>query len=236
MPPKPGQLPPIATGSARRNPDHRRMPRRRGDILTAAIFEATLQEVHDRGYAEVTVDGIAERARVSKASLYRRWPALSQLILAAARSAMPTAADVPDTGSLRTDCLLLLGEVARQLQGATGAAIRGLLGDSLRNPAAAAEIRAFGSGNAVVVMQQIIDRAVARGEVEPALATRSRAEVGPALLRQRFLFTDGDLPDSYLQEIVDDVVLPLLGVPPSTGQPVPRSEQVRATMKGGNRR
>ena len=228
---QPDQVPPTATGSAR-SPDHRRLPRRRGDILTAAIFEATLQEVQDRGYAEVTVDGIAERARVSKASLYRRWPTLSQLILAAARSAMPTAADIPDAGSLRADCLLLLRQVAQQLQGATGVAIRGLLGDSLRNPAAAEEVRAFGSGNAITVMQQIIDRAVARGEVEPALATRSRAEVGPALLRQRFLFADGDLPDRYLQEIVDDIVLPLLGVRPSVAPPMPRSERVPTTPVG----
>src|SRR5882762_74282 len=53
--------------------DHRRGPRRRGDALTAAIFDATLAELAEVGYAELTMERVAGRAKASKGSLYRRW-------------------------------------------------------------------------------------------------------------------------------------------------------------------
>jgi hypothetical protein len=54
--------------------DHRTRPRRRGRALDMAILEATIVEIDKYGYAAFSVERVAERARASKASLYRRWP------------------------------------------------------------------------------------------------------------------------------------------------------------------
>jgi hypothetical protein len=56
------------------NRDHRKLPRRRGAVLNSAIFEVVRGEIAESGYAALTMDSVAERARASKASLYRRWP------------------------------------------------------------------------------------------------------------------------------------------------------------------
>lgn len=199
--------------------DHRKLPRRRGAALNSAIFEAVRAEIAESGYAALTMDSVAERARASKASIYRRWPGRAALVLEAAYDAMPSPASVPDTGSLRGDALAVLRHVAQQLQGTVGQAMRGLLGEALQNPAVAAEIHDYARGNGVKVMRAIIEQAVARGECDPALATACKIEAGPALLRQRFIFSAAPIEDDYLVQVVDEVMLPLLGVSPPGAPP-----------------
>ncbi len=190
--------------------DHRKLPRRRGAALNSAIFMAVREEIVESGYAGLTMDSVAERARASKASLYRRWPGRAALVLEAAYDAMPGPASAPDTGSLRGDALAILRLVAQQLEGALGQAMRGLLGEALQNPAVAAEIREYARGNVAKVMRAVIEQAVARGECGPSAATETRIEAGPALLRQRFIFSGAPIDDDFLVHVVDEVMLPLL--------------------------
>ncbi|WP_442543733.1 TetR/AcrR family transcriptional regulator [Arthrobacter sp. KN11-1C] len=190
--------------------DHRKLPRRRGAALNSAIFEAVREEIAESGYAGLTMDSVAERARASKASLYRRWPGRAALVLEAAYDAMPGPASTPDTGSLRGDALAILRLVAQQLEGAVGQAMRGLLGEALQNPAVAAEIREYARGNVAKIMRAIIEQAASRGECDPSVATETRIEAGPALLRQRFIFSGAPIDDEFLVHVVDEVMLPLL--------------------------
>jgi AcrR family transcriptional regulator len=190
--------------------DHRKLPRRRGAALNSAIFKAVREEIAESGYAGLTMDSVAERARASKASLYRRWPGRAALVLEAAYDAMPGPASAPDTGSLRGDALAILRLVAQQLEGAVGQAMRGLLGEALQNPAVAAEIREYARGNVAKIMRAIIEQAASRGECDPSVATETRIEAGPALLRQRFIFSGAPIDDDFLVHVVDEVMLPLL--------------------------
>jgi len=190
--------------------DHRKLPRRRGAALNSAIFKAVREEIAESGYAGLTMDSVAERARASKASLYRRWPGRAALVLEAAYDAMPGPASAPDTGSLRGDALAILRLVAQQLEGAVGQAMRGLLGEALQNPAVAAEIREYARGNVAKIMRAIIEQAASRGECDPSVATETRIEAGPALLRQRFIFSAAPIDDEFLVHVADEVMLPLL--------------------------
>ena len=54
--------------------DYRTRPRRRGQVLDVAILEAVITEIDLSGYSGLSVERVAERARASKASIYRRWP------------------------------------------------------------------------------------------------------------------------------------------------------------------
>lgn len=199
-------------------PDHRKLPRRRGAVLSRAIFDAVLAEIAESGYATLTMDRVAERARASKASLYRRWPGRAALVLDAAYEAMPGPDTVPNTGSLRLDTLTVMRQGARLLEGIVGQAMRGVLGEALQNPEVAAEVREFARGNASRMMREILANAVNRGECDPDLVTDSRIEAGPALLRQRFIFGSGPIEDDFLVAVVDQVVLPLFGVDPNNNR------------------
>ncbi|MFG1943707.1 TetR/AcrR family transcriptional regulator [Nonomuraea sp. NPDC048826] len=190
--------------------DHRKQPRRRGEELASAIHRATLDELAESGYAKLTMERVAERARASKASLYRRWPTRVALVMDAVYHALPDLADVPDTGSLRGDLLTLLRGTADILAGPMGEALRGLLAEALRDEAAARAFKENSQGAGRKMMAEIARRAVERGEIPPEAALPIRLDTGQALLRQHFLFQGPPIPDALLVDIVDEVMVPLL--------------------------
>ena len=83
--------------------------RRRGAALENALLDAAWDELVDRGYTEFTIESVAERARTSRAVLYRRWPTKPELARAAVLHAgRKEQVEIPDTGSLRDDVVELL--------------------------------------------------------------------------------------------------------------------------------
>lgn len=198
--------------------DHRKLPRRRGDVLNAAIFRATLDELTEVGYAKLTMERIAERAGTGKASLYRRWPSRMELALDAVRHMVPDPASPPDTGTLRGDVLALLRNTAVVMDGPAGEAMRGLLSEALRERARLAELRRSSQGTGRTAMREVAHRAVDRGEIHPNAVTAHRLDVAHAMLRQYFLVNGAPIPDRVIVEIVDEVVIPLFtGGGPTAG-------------------
>ncbi|MEU8144860.1 TetR/AcrR family transcriptional regulator [Nonomuraea sp. NPDC048901] len=189
--------------------DHRKLPRRRGEALNVAIYQATLAELAEVGYARLTMERVAERAKASKASLYRRWPTRIELVMDAVYHVLPDALSVPDTGSLRGDILAALRRTAEALAGPAGEAMRGLLSEALGDESRAARFREHSQGTGRRLMREIVRRAVERGEVAPEDVTPRRLDAGQALLRQHFLFQGLPIPDELLVQIADEVMVPL---------------------------
>ena len=179
--------------------------RRRGETLEAAILESVLGELTDHGYAALTVDAVAARARASKASIYRRWATKPRLVLAAVRQVIPDRLTIPDHGSLRDDLFDLVATMAAELRGPLGEAMRGVVGEAL---GAHENLEALSTGNSVAAVTAVVERAVARGEVSPQRLRRPRLEVGVAYLRHQVLMDKVD--DALVAGIVDEVMLPLL--------------------------
>jgi AcrR family transcriptional regulator len=186
--------------------DHRSEPRRRGDELVQAIYDAALAELVENGYASVTMDTVAQRARTGKASLYRRWPTRVELIMDAIHSRIPDVDSMIDTGSLRSDLIALFDRFAAELAGPIGQALRGVWAESLGDEEHHRRVRNHSRHGGLTLIRAILDRAVERGEIAPAAITAQRMEAGPAILRYRLLL-DGRPLD--VTELVDDVVLPL---------------------------
>jgi AcrR family transcriptional regulator len=190
--------------------DHRKGPRRRGDALYAAIYEATLDELTTVGYAELRMEHVANRARASKGSLYRRWSSRAELVADAVHHALPGCGEPPDTGSVREDILVCLRSFATLLNGASGEAVRGLMAETIRNPDLMEVIRTRFIDPSVGVFLDVLRRGVARGEVRATALTPRIARVGPDLLRQHLLVYPSPISDWVLIEIVDEVIMPLI--------------------------
>jgi AcrR family transcriptional regulator len=190
--------------------DHRTRPRRRGHALDIAILKATIDEIDLSGYAGLSMERVAERARASKASLYRRWPSKVELVMAAIYDLLPDPAAAADTGSLRGDLLALFRNAAEMLAGPGGTAIRGLISDALRDPQLAARLRSYTRGRSVAAMGDVVQRAMERGELPPSKITSRQLEAGLSMMRFHFLTHGAPMPDQVIVEIVDEVVLPLL--------------------------
>jgi AcrR family transcriptional regulator len=206
--PRSDAVPDVAAATPRA--DHRTRPRRRGHALDMAILNATIAEIDLSGYAGLSMERVAERARASKASLYRRWPSKVELVMAAIYGLLPDPADAADTGSLRGDLLALFRSSAEMLAGPAGTAIRGLVSDALREPELAAQLRRYTRGRSVAAMQEVVRRALERGELLPGTITARQLEAGLSVMRFHFLTHGAPVPDQVIVGIVDEVVLPLL--------------------------
>jgi AcrR family transcriptional regulator len=182
--------------------------RRRGDELTAAIFQAVRGELDENGYAAVTMETIARRAGTGKAALYRRWPSRTELIIDTVQATMPGMAGLPDTGSLRGDILALLDAFASELRGALGDALRGLRAEAILDPSLSRQISDYTGDFASSRLRQLVGRAAARGELGRSDVSRLRLEAGPAIIRDHFLVRD--LHELSMTDLVDEVIMPLV--------------------------
>ena len=189
-------------------PVDRPATRRRGDALLGAIHDAVLDELATSGYAGLSIERVAERARTGKASIYRRWPTKLELVLDALDHTMPQLDELPDTGSIREDLLVVLRRIASAMASRTGDAARACLGPGVHGELSEA-IRERLLAPRRAAMLSILARAAARGEVRPGAVTPRIAEAGPMLLHGEVL-QRGTVSDDAIVGIVDEVLLPLL--------------------------
>ena len=196
-------------------PDSEAPPtRRRGAALEDALLTAALDELTTNGYTGLTIERVAERAGTSRHVIYRRWANREELVLAALRRDFErNTVTIPDTGSLRGDVLATMRAANERRLGMV-ALYSVQLGSYFQETGTSfAGLRSELIGDRPSTMQAVLDRAVARGEVDPARLTPRVATLAWDLLRHEALMTLSTVPDSTIVEIVDEVFLPLVQRP-----------------------
>jgi AcrR family transcriptional regulator len=182
--------------------------RRRGDALLEAIYAAVMEELADVGFAALSIERVAERAGTGKASIYRRWPTRLELVLDAIDHVMPVYDDVPDTGNVRDDLLVVLRRIATIMGSREGAAAKACVDGTDDELARAVRERLLPPRKAM--MLSILQRAADRAEVRAGAVTQRIAETGPMLLHGELLQRGAPISDEAVVAIVDEVLLPLL--------------------------
>ncbi len=161
-----------------------RRGRPRSAAAEAAILDATLELLAERGLEGLSIEAVAARAGVGKATIYRRWPSRDEMIAAAFRSA-DRRVDILEVGNVRDDLVGLLGEFQRAtLRSIPVAMMPRLLASTLATP----ELRTLFLANVfeprraalLRVLQAAQDRGELRADADPGLAFMMLA--GPLLL------------------------------------------------------
>ena len=91
--------------------------RPRSETARQAILAAAMEIMLDAGLNAMSMDDVARRAGVSKATIYRWWPSKERLALDALAAEWASSGSTPDrdTGTLRGDLLALFRPWIRQL-------------------------------------------------------------------------------------------------------------------------
>ncbi len=165
------------------------------------------------GYGTLTMDLVAARARAGKATLYRRWSCKLDLVIDTVWRLEHCSVTDPDTGSFREDQLLLLHEFANVLRGRQGAVTATLVGELTRHPDLAVALRTVLLHQRRAVQMTIAERAIARGDVRCGAPWPLVNEIGPSLLFGRHLISGESVDHSYIVDVVDDIVMPLVVMP-----------------------
>ena len=183
----------------------------RGEVREEAILRATLELLAEVGYDQLTIDGVAARAHCSKATIYRRWQGKAELVITAVRRhSAPPPQPAPGTGSLREDLLAALEAMRSSLAGQDTALLLGLMTAMRHDRELATVVREQVIDNKREVFGAAVARAVARGELPAGTDHTLLAEISSAMLLSRQLVTGEPLDAAFAQELVDDVLLPLL--------------------------
>jgi AcrR family transcriptional regulator len=178
--------------------------RRRGAALDDALLTAAWDEVSAVGYAKFTMEGAASRAGAARSVLYRRWPNRAALVHAAMRHHLGSIEDqVPDTGDLRTDVLIVLGDFRDKALEVGPEVVHGLMSEATDLSPELMEVSPR-------TITAVLTRAADRGQARRDRITRRIASLPGDLLRHEMMRPRGDTSDEFLAEIVDEVFLPLV--------------------------
>jgi len=183
-----------------------RAGRPRDPLVDEAIFAATLELLAEGGYAQLTIERIATRAGVGKASLYRRWPDKVSVVLDAV-SRNPERPAAPDTGSLRGDALVFLHTLVRY-RTLHSEAITAISSEALCNARFGEAFRAGMADPVLAGMRTIVLRAVARGGLPARTDVDLVAALPPALLQAQRLFAGRHPDEAFVERIVDQFFSP----------------------------
>jgi AcrR family transcriptional regulator len=186
-----------------------------GRPVNAAIDEQLLRATQDllveEGFDRLTMDAVARRCGASKATIYRRWPSKTALVVAAA-AALFTAAEVPDTGDLRED-LLACGRAYVHREGRTAQVLAAVLTASQYDPALRDASRDALGAPYSGLFERVLSRAVDRGWATGTADIEILAEVFPAIAYQRVAARGLLVVEEDVVRVVDGVLLPALTAP-----------------------
>ena len=183
----------------------RRPGRPRDERCDQAILRATLDILQESGVARLSIDGVAARAGVGKATIYRRWTSKESLVLEALRSDSEPITE-PDTGHLRTDLEEYFDHLTERFAANDGSDV---LSHLIEAACYDAEVRV--SLDAYIHQRQkpllaILRRGAQRGEISPEVDHKVLVEalVGPIIYRR--LLTGARIDRKYVRKLLDIVL------------------------------
>ncbi|MFO7280868.1 MAG: TetR/AcrR family transcriptional regulator [Thermoanaerobacterales bacterium] len=192
----------------------RRPGRPRDDRADAAILDAALAVLAERGPAGFTVDEVAERAGCGKATIYRRWPSRAALLLETAHHMGLQVPDV-DTGSVRDDLVALMAELGRKVRSDSGRILPAVIAEAAVSPEMADVLRGFIDERRQPA-RRALERGVERGELPPDVDVEAVLDQLGATVLFREVITRRPVDDDYVRRLVDRV---LAGAVAVRGQP-----------------
>jgi AcrR family transcriptional regulator len=189
-----------------------RTGRPRSEARRAAILAAAGDLMIEGGLRAATMEAIAARAGVGKATVYKWWPsrgavALEGFMLRAASSwSLPQGASAPE--ALR---ILAVAAVRLFTHSPAGPLMRALAADAQSNPEIAQALREQWLGPRRAVAAEIIREGITRGELRADLDVAAALDLVFAPVYYRLLFSHEPLDEAFAERYMDHV---LAGIAP----------------------
>lgn len=177
--------------------------RPRSEQARRAILQSTLKLLGENGFSDLTIEAVADHARVGKATVYRWWPNKASLITDAFASSTTGRLHFPDTGSVRTDVNQQMRQVIKIFRSKRGRILAAILaaGQSDREVIAAFRERFMmpRRREAYATLRRGITRGELRRGVDLDLVLDSL--YGPIYMR--FLIRHDDLTPAFVDHLCD---------------------------------
>jgi AcrR family transcriptional regulator len=196
----------------------RRPGRPRSERARRAILQAAADLLLDEGSAQVSMEAVAERAGVSKATIYRWWPSKERLALDALLEWAGTGRAPRDTGSLRGDLLALVRPWVREIRRRPfGRVTAALVTAAQSDPAFAEDYRRHFVEQRRAPMRAAFERAIARGEAPADLDIEVALDLIYGPIYHRLLHGHAALTERFAVKVIELALDGILSSPPAAG-------------------
>jgi AcrR family transcriptional regulator len=179
------------------------MGRPREHRADTAILRATLELIAAHGVSDLRMDDVAQRARVGKATIYRRYASKDELVTAAV-AALVREIGTPDTGSTRGDLLALMEAAVEVYSGSVEAGVMPALVDAMSRDAQLARfVREGFLAERRAALRVVLERGTARGDLRSDLDLELALDVLGGPLFYRLLVTGGPIDQALANGVVE---------------------------------
>ncbi|SOD70876.1 TetR family transcriptional regulator [Jatrophihabitans sp. GAS493] len=181
--------------------------RPRSERARTAIVQAAGELMYEGGMKAATMEAIAARAGVSKATIYKWWPSRNAVALEGFFARVRDASEIPETDDLRqalsyeVDALI---QVFRDTEG--GPLMRAIIGQAVADPDVALALRERWLAPRREVVAEILTEAVRRGELRADTDTDLAADQLFAPIYHRLIFGHEPLDAGMAERIVNQLL------------------------------
>ena len=181
---------------------HRGRPR--SEKARAAILDAAWETLATDGLRVMTMDTVAERAGVSKATIYRWWGSKAELALETFLARVEEQVPVPDTGSLAGDLRARIRATVRAYgRPPLRPILTGLVAEAQFDPAFRAALRERAIGPLRNASREAFRRAEARGEIPAGAPADLAFDMLVGAVYYRLLLESGPVDTRLADDLVD---------------------------------
>jgi AcrR family transcriptional regulator len=178
--------------------------RPRSEAARVAILGAALELLEARGFAALSVDAIADRARVGRATVYRWWPNKAAVVMDAFLADVAPQMPFPDTGSAREDLRRQMRSVIRLFNlPKTSRPFVALIAESQHDPALAKALRERFVASRREAATEVLRRGIERGELRADLDLALTLDALYGAMYYRLLISGERLTPGYADALID---------------------------------
>lgn len=176
--------------------------RPRSEKTERAILSAAYALLLESGFHDITVEGIAKQAGVSKATIYKWWPNKAAVAADSFFAAASEQLAEPDTGSVEEDLFIHLQKLSDFLATDKGRIIAELIAEGQFDSEVANAYRTRYFQPRRAASKVILERGVDRGELKTDLDLELSVDLVFAPLFYRLLITGAEINPDMLRKMV----------------------------------
>ena len=178
-----------------------RSPETRAKILKAA-YEILLEV----GFMDLTIEGVAAKAKVGKPTIYRRWKTKAALAMDAFLEVINPEITFPDTGSVKEDFREQMLKLVKLMNSSRGEVLASVIGCGQADEELIAAFRENWLIPRRKDAKQIFQRGVERGELKEEINAEVAIDALYSPLFYRLLLKHQPLTNEFVDELVDVVI------------------------------
>lgn len=180
----------------------KKLGRPRSEATRTDILNASYDLLIENGLAAVTVEKIAERAKVSKATIYKWWPNKAAVVMDGFLNAINFELPIPDTGSIFEDMFIQVDNFVKFLTTKKGSVITEIIAEGQHDAQLAEIYRKAYFTPRRDISKQILNKGISRGELSNDLDLEVTIDLIWGPIFYRLLITGDAIDSNFIKSII----------------------------------